>query len=111
MKLDISLAKLHHSRWMTRLRLYIDGHQDVIAVSHRDCDLGKWVYTHGMKQYGSLPEMQRLEKTHVDFHRQVKKVVDAKLISADSAEQEYKKLKPVSAQINTLLDNLDQKVN
>lgn len=30
------------------------------AVSHRDCDLGKWLYANGMKKDGAVAEMKTL---------------------------------------------------
>ncbi len=34
------------------------------AVSHNQCDLGKWLYSDGMSTYGHIAEMVELERVH-----------------------------------------------
>ena len=55
-----------------KLRHFLDGHENIDRkglASHRDCELGKWIYAGGMAAYGHLQEMQELETRHKDDAR------------------------------------------
>ncbi len=113
--LDFSLAKLHHQLWKMKLRLFLDDQEKLSveeAVSHRDCQLGQWIYSTGLRQYGSEAEMNKLEKVHADFHTEIKQVVNLKNQGkATEAEIEYQKIVPLSTQVIDLLEALNQKIN
>jgi methyl-accepting chemotaxis protein len=114
-KFDFAVARVMHIAWKSSLRSFIDGKESMTeeqAVSHKDCDLGKWMYADGLAVYGTMPEMQELEKVHQDLHAIVKKVIHLKH-SGDSAgaEQELSKLEPVSQKIFTLLVAVEQKID
>jgi methyl-accepting chemotaxis protein len=113
-KFDFAVARVMHIAWKSSLRSFIDGKDTMTeeqAVSHKDCDLGKWMYTDGMSAYGTMPEMQELEKVHIDLHAIVKKVVQLKHAGDNSgAEQELSKLEPVSQKIFSLLVTIEQKI-
>jgi len=113
-KIDFAVARVMHVAWKSGLRAFLDGKESITeeqAVSHKDCDLGKWLYSDGMAQHGSMPEMQELEKVHVELHSIVRKVVQMKH-SGDvpAAEQELKKMEPVSQKIFSLLVAIEQKI-
>ncbi len=43
--IDFVSARIKHLNWKVRLRLFLDGIETMTqeqAVSHKDCDLGKW---------------------------------------------------------------------
>ncbi len=113
--LDFSLAKLHHQLWKMRLRLFLDDMETLTvaeAVSHRDCQLGQWIYSTGQAEYGSESEMIKLEQVHADFHQEVRQVVQLKTEGQNSqAEAEYQKVVPLSDQVVDLLDSLNLKLN
>jgi hypothetical protein len=53
------------------LQHFLDGSEQLNsthAVSHRDCDLGKWLYSSGMKQYGDMDAMREMEQVHEKMH-------------------------------------------
>ncbi len=112
--LDFSVAKLQHQQWKLRLRALLDGEiamSESEAVSHRDCELGHWIYDIGMKQFSSVSAMNELEKVHADMHRSVRKVIEQKnLGNEDSAEHEYDALTTSSEKILRLLDDIDREV-
>jgi methyl-accepting chemotaxis protein len=113
-KFDFAVARVMHIAWKSSLRSFLDGKEsmsDEQAVSHNDCDLGKWLYTDGMSSYGTMPEMKELEKVHIELHEIVKRVVQLKKSGAASAaEQELAKLEPVSQKIFLLLVAIEQKI-
>jgi methyl-accepting chemotaxis protein len=113
-KFDFAVARVMHIAWKSGLRSFLDGKEimnEDQVVSHRDCDLGKWLYSVGMAEYGTMPEMQELEKVHVELHSIVKRVVQLKTSGdASAAEIELAKIEPVSQKIFSLLVSIEQKI-
>ena len=112
MALDFAVARFKHLDWKRRLRSFLDGRYTLTkaqATSHKDCELGKWLYAEGLKKYGHLAGMQELEQTHVELHAIVKKVVQLKNAgNADAAQQEFSRLAPVSDKVIKLLNAVEQ---
>jgi chemotaxis protein histidine kinase CheA len=112
--LDFAAAREKHQRWFDRLHQFLDGNTALTveqAGSHNDCALGKWLYSTGLKEYGDIPEMQELEKTHAGFHALVRNVVTFKAAGHHAqAEQEFANVKPTSEKIVELLIQVEKKV-
>ncbi|NOR51045.1 MAG: hypothetical protein GQ470_00355 [Gammaproteobacteria bacterium] len=112
-ELDIPVAKLQHQRWRMRLDRFLKGKESLTeseAVSHRDCDMGKWMYSVGLKEYGSIPEMKDLERLHEQFHTLVRKVVQLKNSGDEAgAMAEFLKIGELSDKVINLLDTVDLK--
>jgi len=113
-KVDFAIARVMHVAWKSGLRSFLDGKETITeeqAISHRDCDLGKWLYSEGMVKYGTMPEMQELEKVHVELHSLVKRIVQMKNSgNTSAAEQELVKMEMISQKIFSLLIAIEQKV-
>jgi len=113
--LDFSAARTKHKLWKTRLRAFLDGEggmSESEAVSHHDCDLGKWLYGKGLERYGHLPEMQRLEKTHAEMHALIKQVIQAKRGGdLQKAETVFARVERYSDQVSELLTRIEQQVS
>jgi methyl-accepting chemotaxis protein len=46
--------------WKAKLRHFLDGSEALTsahAVSHKQCDLGQWLYSDGLKIYGDMAAM------------------------------------------------------
>ncbi len=74
---DFTQARFKHLNWKFRLRAFLDGKETITkeqAVSHHDCDLGKWLYSTGIEKYKQYSEMHELEKIHELLHLQIKKI-------------------------------------
>jgi chemotaxis protein histidine kinase CheA len=112
--LDFALVRRKHLEWTDRLRQFLDGTTTLTveqAGSHKECALGKWLYSRGLKEYGDIAEIVELEKTHAGFHALVKQIVVLKLADHRAqAEQEYGDVKPTSARIVELLTKAERKV-
>jgi len=113
--LDLELAKSQHLRWKARLRGFLDGKETLTeqqVTSHRDCDLGKWLYSEGISRYGHLPEMQELERIHAELHDTVRRVVQLhRSGQKDSANREFMKIEPISQRIIQLLTHLENLIS
>ncbi|MBF0555492.1 MAG: CZB domain-containing protein [Nitrospirae bacterium] len=111
---DFSNARSKHLLWKSRLRDFLDGKESLTeaqAVSHKDCDLGKWLYSKGIDNYGQLPEMQKLETIHEELHSVVKQIVTLKNSGdAAGAENQYLQIGPMSKEIINLLTAIERKI-
>ena len=77
--------------WRTKLEDLLEGKEGMTeeqATNHKACDVGKWLYSVGMKKYGDLPKIQELEKVHVELHATVTKVILLKEAGKAIAEKE-----------------------
>jgi chemotaxis protein histidine kinase CheA len=110
--LDFVSARSKHLLWKARLRDFLDGKSAMTAAeatSYKDCALGKWIYSSGLRQYGKLLEIQRLENLHQQFHGAVREVIGAKSTGdAARAERELQRVDSLSAQLVTLLTALER---
>ena len=104
---NFNSARAKHFLWKGRIRDYLDGKAAMSlsqAVSHRDCDLGKWLYSEGVKAFGHLPAMQALLPIHEELHNTIRHVIELKEGgNLDGAETEYMKIGPISQNIIELL--------
>ena len=112
--LDFAMARSKHYQWFDRLRQFLDGKATLTveqAGSHKDCALGKWLYSSSLQKYGDIPEMQELEKSHAGYHVLVKNIVTLKTSGQHAqAEQEFTDVKPTSEKIVGLLTTVEKKV-
>ncbi|HUL01422.1 MAG TPA: CZB domain-containing protein [Nitrospirota bacterium] len=106
--------KIKHRAWKTRLKDFLEGKGGLTeeqAISHKDCSLGKWMYTEGLDHYRTVPEMRTLEKVHINLHETVKNIVSLKnQCKTADADTEYMKIGPISDEIISLLTVIEKKV-
>ncbi len=111
-ELDFANARTRHKLWKTRLRAFLDGEESMNedeAVSHHDCDLGKWLYNTGMPRHGGMSKMQELERIHAEMHTLIKQVIQAKHAGdRNKAESVYARVERYSDQIVALLEELEK---
>jgi methyl-accepting chemotaxis protein len=113
---DITFATIRfkHLQWKSKLRDFLDGKQaltEAQAVSHHDCDLGKWYYGEGLEKFGHIREMKELEGIHADLHGTVREIVTLKNSGeADKAEQKFERIGPMSEEIVGLLNKIEAQV-
>ncbi len=113
--LDFTLAKSKHLAWKGKLRNFLDGSEALTmdqAVSHRDCDLGKWLYSSGLAEHGHLPAMQTLEKFHAEMHGNVKDCINHKNHNdSQAASQDYNAVSGLSDKIVGLLGEIESSIS
>jgi len=111
---DFARVKMAHRSWRLKLRSFLDGRDNVDRTglaSHRDCELGKWIYGGGMAAYRHIPEMQVLESRHEEMHARVKHVVELKHAGkAGEAEQEYARVCDAADGVIALIDRVEAQV-
>jgi methyl-accepting chemotaxis protein len=113
-KTDFTDLRLKHIAWRTRLNDFLEGKKNMTekeATSHKACDVGKWLYSVGLKKYGAMPELQELEKVHVELHATVKNIVLLKKAGNLLAEEEeMEKLDKILRKTMFLLVDIEEKV-
>ncbi|MCP3868376.1 MAG: HAMP domain-containing protein [Gammaproteobacteria bacterium] len=113
--LELELAKSAHLAWIGKLRTYLDGNGGLTkeqATSHHHCILGKWYYTEGLKHFGHLPEMKALEAPHEKMHNHIQQIIELKESGkSEEAEIPFSDIEPLSAQIISLLEAIQQKID
>ena len=110
------MNRLKHRTWSNRLRRLLDNQiekvDDTFKNTHKDCDLGKWYYTEGLENYGSVPVFKEMESFHEKFHKLVQDVVNLKESgNQEEAENSFTELGIVSEKVIMLLEQLEKKAD
>ena len=110
--IELEIAKAAHQAWKMRLRAFIDNKIDIgNAVSSHDCDFGKWLDSEGKANYAHLSQMSNIVKWHEEMHDEIKRVIEAKNNHNElSAEQSYRRITDLSAQLEHALDEVIRQV-
>lgn len=112
---DVALAKAQHHIWNLKLRLFLKNQQSLQeseVLSHQHCQLGQWLYSQGLGQYGHLPEMVDLEQVHAELHQTMQQVIRLqKSGQTREANQEFLKTYELNDRIVALLDVLAAKLS
>lgn len=113
-QIDFHKAGIIHLLWKKRVRGFLDGKETITrieAISYKECELGKWLYSQGLVKYNNLPQMQELEKIHIELHAIVNNTLQFKNQgNIAQSEEEYKKLESLSKKIIILLTALAIKI-
>jgi methyl-accepting chemotaxis protein len=114
-KLNIVAAKAKHLSWKTRIRSFLDGKESLSmdqAISHRDCDLGKWIYSEGMVHLSGSSTFEALEKCHEGLHTNIRKIIALKDRGDDAqAENYYKHIESSSGKVIGYLGVIEKELN
>ena len=112
---DFTLAKSKHLKWKYKIRNFLDGDGSLTmqqAISHLDCDLGKWYYSEGKTKYGHIESMQNFEIEHIQLHKLVKEILELKTNNEiEKSELKYIELIDSSDKIILLLDESESIIN
>ena len=112
MTLDFVLARSKHLAWKLKVESFLHGDRSLTeaqAVSHRDCELGEWLYSTGLKKYEHISQMRDLELAHIELHAIVRRIVQMKRAGDEArARLELKKLGPASNTLIRLLKEVEE---
>jgi methyl-accepting chemotaxis protein len=113
-KTDFTEIRMQHVTWRVKLDEFLKGKPSMTeeeATSHKACAVGKWLYSVGLKKYGTMKEMSELEKIHVELHATVKNIISLKQSGNILAEtEEVEKLDKVLRKIMFLLVDIEEKL-
>ena len=112
---DFFSARTAHLAWRQKIRDFLDGKKSLTqaeAVSHRDCALGKWLYSVGLASYGHIDEMRTMENAHERLHTVIREIIDMKEAGNHTgAEKAYRDIESLSGEIVGLLQAVEAKVD
>jgi len=110
--LDFAAARLKHKNWVVRISEYLEGKAVLTeqqVVSHRDCDLGQWLYASGIASYGHLPSMKALEESHKRLHDTAREIIRYKNAGrSDQVKASFAELKRLSDEVVHLLNEIEK---
>src|SRR5579864_4320779 len=105
--INFAAVKLAHMTWRLKLRAYLDGTEKIdpkTLVSHRDCGLGKWIYSTGTAEFAHCRDFLELESKHKVMHQMVKQVVEMKSLGrAKEAERELARVREFADMVVALI--------
>lgn len=112
--LDFARVRAAHLTWTTRLRAHLDGRaslREEEVTSHRHCELGKWYYGDGLRDFGHLPAMRRLEEPHTRLHALVGEIRQLESTGQRQlAERRFGEIAGLSQTIVGLIDEVERDV-
>jgi len=101
-----------HQLWKGRLERLIAGQDpidDAQFVSHQACRFGKWLYGGALQEYGSFPQMAKIEPLHEEIHNIIGNVINALRAGEDSqAKIGLARFYPLSEQLCGLLKEMQK---
>jgi hypothetical protein len=113
LQVDFALARLNHQVWKMRLRAFLSDKEEMEeseASEPTECELGKWIYSVGLTDFSHLPEIKELEQTHAELHQYIKDVVVLKKAGqVQKANEQFKKVSPLSDEVVQLLTQIERK--
>ena len=110
-KFNAPVAKMQHEMWKNKLITFLNGGTAPTAVSHRECDLGKWLYGGGLEDNRSVPDMRKLEQQHQEFHDRIRRVIELQQAgNRDQAWEIYESLKPMSVTLEGVIDTVSRQM-
>lgn len=111
---QLEQAKAAHLAWRSKLMAFLSGKNNIESNqlnSHKDCILGQWYYSDGLKHFSHIPEMQELEPPHEEIHRVIHEVVELKQSGNDEkATQVFEKITPLSQEVIDIIDKIIKKI-
>ena len=111
---EFTLMKLALQTWRLKVRACLtdEGENECHRLtSHRECIIGKWIYSSGMTEHGQLRELRELERKHQQMHFMVKQVTDLKRLGrVQEAELEFQKVRDTADEVVALMDCVEKQV-
>lgn len=111
--LDFEQAKAKHLLFKSNLRSILYGLEvnEAPVVSHTECAVGKWIYSHALKTYGHFQEMHEVEKVHADLHRTAKILVEKYHAGqVEAARNGLVNIEKIAENLVSLLTVLEEKI-
>ena len=110
----LATANLEHCNWMSALKDFIEddtGLTEMQVISPDECDLGKWMNSEGLSDFGKYPEFITLKEFHKNLHALGAKIVEKKRAGdKQGAENLIEEIKPISCRIIEQIEKLKEKI-
>jgi hypothetical protein len=108
-RLDIDIARMAHLNWEQNLEAMVKKGDSAIKLdSHKDCDLGIWLHSTGLKRYKDKGAIRQLIGVHETFHTIADRVsTDMKKADPLSLRMDMKRIRAMSREIIFLLTAIE----
>jgi diguanylate cyclase (GGDEF)-like protein/PAS domain S-box-containing protein len=74
---DLVLAEIKHRHWLRDVENYVTGKtESAPPLSIRDCQMGKWVMSHGTRRYGHHVAFEDMNRAHEQVHAVAQQLVE-----------------------------------
>ena len=107
----IKVYKQAHLRWVDTIQAMLDGQQTLdenSVVNHTECIMGKWYYSQGQADFGSLPSFKAVEDPHKRLHMEAHQaVINYQRGNRRAAENNLAEIRKVSRMIVHHLNELE----
>lgn len=114
-QLVLAQAKSAHQAWNGRIRNFLEGKSQLTqdqAVSHHQCDLGKWYFSEGQERFGQMAEFVAINDPHEKIHHLISEVISLKENRDDyAAEKAFEKISTLSHQVVDRIDMLAKAID
>ncbi|GAB4298380.1 MAG: hypothetical protein Fur0025_36790 [Oscillatoriaceae cyanobacterium] len=112
---NLSLVRAKHAIWNIKLTTFIGDHDAAppqnCLVSYRACEFGKWLYSKGLSEYDTLPEMRELELVHRKLHQMALEVIRLKEANQiPMAQAKIIEMRSLSERMMQLMDKVERTV-
>ncbi len=112
---NFSLVKAKHAIWNVKLTTFIGENNavppDSCLVSYKNCQFGKWLYSQGLSEYGSVAEMREIELVHRQLHEMALEVIRLKKSNEiELAQAKIIEMRSVTERMMQLMNILERMV-
>lgn len=108
--IDVLSIKQAHANWRVKLIELIEGKLNLTeseVADHTSCELGKWYYGSGSKEFHNNEDFKKLGMIHEEFHRIIKDaVVASNKGDKKTAFSLYNKSLMISKELYELIDKI-----
>ena len=113
-KMFFQNSGVNHFMRKNKLRGMLDGKissTEIGQISHKECELGIWLYSDGLKNFGNAEEMRELEAVHLEIHNICRRIIHlAGQDNKKEAEEEYKKMDEKTKVMVNILSHLSTQI-
>ena len=113
-QLDFQDAKTKHLQFKSRLRSILFGEileDENPVLSHTECPVGKWIYSHALFTYQDIPELQDLEKVHQQIHLIARQLINLyKQGKIEQSREGLFEMESVADDLILLLEKVETKI-
>jgi len=110
---NLRLITANHNLWCMKINNFVNGNTEVIPItSDQNCELGKWIATEGLLNYGHISEVKILDKEHKQLHSIARNIVQLKNSGKiKEAQQQLFLIQESSDKIMNLLNKIIEEIN
>jgi methyl-accepting chemotaxis protein len=113
--MDIQAAIIAHLNWQSKLVDFFYGVEKLNAndvPDHQNCDFGKWLYSVGLQEFATSPEVNDMERLHKEVHDGIKRMLATTKEErmSEAGKQQLQKFKDTCNRFIEILEQIERQV-